>query len=59
MTEEGQVVQMIFSAAGKTAELLGRAAIGAGKGAMKLLLFAIALAKVSPGPKVRLSWKKC
>ena len=58
MTEEGQVVQMIFSAAGKTAELLGRAAIGAGKGAMKLLLFAIALAKSQPRTKGKIKLEK-
>ena len=58
MTEEAQVVQMIFSAAGKTAELLGRAAIGAGKGAMKLLLFAIALAKSQPRTKGKIKLEK-
>ena len=58
MTEEGQVVQMIISAAGKTAELLGRAAIGAGKGAMKLLLFAIALAKSQPRTKGKIKLEK-
>lgn len=58
MTEEGQVVQMIFSAAGKTVELLGRAAIGAGKGAMKLLLFAIALAKSQPRTKGKIKLEK-
>ena len=58
MTEEGQVVQMIFSAAGKTAELLGRAAIGAGKGAMKLLLFAIALAKSQRRTKGKIKLEK-
>lgn len=58
MTEEAQVVQMIFSTAGKTAELLGRAAIGAGKGAMKLLLFAIALAKSQPRTKGKIKLEK-
>ena len=58
MTEEAQVVQMIFSAAGKTAELLGRAAIGAGKGAMKLLLLAIALAKSQPRTKGKIKLEK-
>ena len=58
MTEEAQVVQMIFSTAGKTAELLGRAAIGAGKGAMKLLLFAIALAKSQPSTKGKIKLEK-
>ncbi len=58
MSEEAQAVQMIFSAAGKTAELLGRAAIGAGKGAMKLLLFAIALAKSQPRTKGKIKLEK-